>query len=93
MHHLQKYLVKLKRELERKKEERKNIEVKIRKVMKECIGNDQIMAYIKAWHVEKKVLYIETTSKVVAQEIYWRSEKLKEKINQPRDLIKKIKII
>lgn len=92
MYDLKNYLDQLKKEFSKKKEERNDIEKKIRAVMADDSKEGNIFAYIKSFYIKNGTLFIESSSKVVTQEIFWRSEQLKEKINQQEELIKKIVI-
>lgn len=92
MQNIQKYLPKLKKEISRKEAEHKKVGTEIREVIQEREEGDKIMAGIKSWYIKKGTLYIETTAKAIAQEIYWKRDELKEKINQRNNLIQSIKV-
>lgn len=90
MYDLKKYLGQLKKELSKKKEERSVIEKRIKEVMAEEGKEVKVFDYIESFYVKSGTLFIESNSKVIAQEIFWKSEQLKEKINQKEELIKRI---
>lgn len=92
MRNLKKYLDQLKRELSKKKEEWDGIEERIKEVMADYDKKGKIFDCIESFYIKNGVLFIEASNKVVAQEIFWKSEQLKEKINQKEVLIRKIVI-
>ena len=54
---------------------------------------EKVIKYIRTFYINKGTLFIETTNKAMAQELFWRSEQLKQRINQKKEIIRRIKVI
>ncbi|MDO8495566.1 MAG: DciA family protein [bacterium] len=90
MQDIKNYLLKLKKEAHKNQKEGDLVSSRIKEVIVANFENEAVLKYIRTFYIKKETLFIETTSKTMAQELYWKQEDLKEKINQEKVLIKKI---
>lgn len=90
MQNIQEYLGKVKKKIVKQKKEGDFINQQIRAVLEKDFNNPLVFKYLKAVYLKKTTLVIETTNKVFAQELFWRKEDLKNKINAHQQLIKAI---
>lgn len=90
MQNIQEYLGKVKKNIVKQKKEGDFINQQIRAVLEKDFNNPLVFKYLKNVYLKKTTLVIETTNKVFAQELFWRKEDLKNKINAPKQLIKAI---
>ncbi len=92
MQDLKKHLLRLKKEVIGKQKESKEVGDQIKKIVLSKFKEEKVLSYIRTFSVKNQVLFIETTNKAMAQELFWKSEELKRQINQKREVIKGIKI-
>lgn len=90
MQNLQEYLGKVKKKIVKQKKEGDFINQQIRAVLEKDFNNPLVFKYLKEVYLKKTTLFIETTNKVFAQELFWRKEHLKNKINAKILLVKEI---
>ena len=90
MENLKAYLQKAKKVLLIKKEEQSFIDKNIKEILDQNFPSGLASKYIKSFQLKRTTLVIETTSKVFAQELFWKKEDLKDKINLSKKLIKEI---
>ena len=93
MQELKKYLLKLKKEVIVKQKENFDIDKEIKEIILADFQEEKVLTYIKTFYVKKSTLFIETTNKAMAQELFWKSEELMKKINRQKPIITKIKVI
>lgn len=90
MQNIQEYLGKIKKKITRQKKEGDFINQQIRAVLEKDFNNPLVFKYLKDVYLKKTTLFIETANKSFAQELFWRKEHLKNKINAQGPLIKEI---
>lgn len=62
----------------------------LKEILEQDFSPGLISKYIKSFYLKKSILVIETTSKVFAQELFWKKENLQNKINFSKKLVKEI---
>lgn len=93
MQELKNYIYKLKRDLIQRKKETEIVQKRIKEAILNSFQEEKVLNYIRTFYIKKDTLFIEATSKVIAQELFWRSDELLKEINQSQVNIRKIKII
>lgn len=90
MEDLKLYFKKAKGILLKRKNNQKLINESIKEVLEQNFPSGLSSKYIKSFYLKKTTLVIETTHKVFAQELFWKKEELKNKINLSKEWIKEI---
>ena len=90
MKDIKNYLAKFKKEIKKKEETNEVVYSQIKEIITKDFAGKEVLGYIKSFYLKNNTLFIETKNKIVAQELFWRSEKLKQNINEKKETVKRI---
>lgn len=75
-----------------KKVEKKDQAIReaIKEILTQEVGTDDFSSLVSEFYLKNKTLFIKTTHKALAQDLYWRREELQKKVNKNHHLVDQV---